>query len=447
MVTSASGVTANKTYQPPVDGVQVNGNNGQTKPSSNSESQSSTNYLAKIEKDLTTINQLSAGNSNNFALHVARQSLYKDLMDASNSGQIDKVLKGLTYNQVGQITSQLERGFNLQGDAAFTQDQRNSLFTAMVTGGSSGQGASGQSLAKFMSEFGLSNSGDVYSLLDRSAVNGSPGQINQLLSNYNSVILAAQIQNMPAAQRDQLFNDFNAKVNVANLQNLAASFTNYPTLKQFEVSTGVSPPLGYMMPTSWTASSADNTDHVNIVISGNSTVPLSMVLRGLGYNFAEVGNSANFSLSNPTNVGMSTEYFDPGQGLKGQDYSVRQGWLFSEAGTFGDVNHFRVWQQPGTGASFISASAEHYDPNHKMPDGSVRPWHAITNYNDSRNFVINAIKQEAAQMGWKVQEHWINTGAGTGFPENKSYDGEVDVLTITDPNGLYPSPNHLAGQS
>jgi hypothetical protein len=441
MVTPASGVAADKTYQPPVDGAQVNngGNNGQTQGPSHGTNQSSTNYLQKIEKDLTTINQLSAGNSSNFALHVARQSLYKDLMDASNSGQIDKVLKGLTYNQIGQITSQLERGFNLQGDAAFSQDQRNSLFTAMVTGGTSGQGASGQSLAKFMSESGLSNSGDVYSLLDRSAINGPPGQINQLLSNYNSVILAAQIQNMPAAQRDQLFNDFNAKVNTANLQSLAASFTDYPTLKQFEASTGVSPSLGYMTPTGWTASSANNTDPINIVISGNSTVPLSMILRGLGNNFAEVGNDQN--------SGMSTEYFDPGQGPKGQDYSVRQGWLFSEAGTFGDVNHFRVWQQPGTGASFISASAEHYDANHKMPDGSVRPWHAITNYNDSRNFVINAIKQEAAQMGWKVQDNWINTGAGTGYPENKSYDGRVDVLTITDPNGLYPSPNHLAGQS
>jgi hypothetical protein len=316
----------------------------------NAQAGSPSSYVQNLQNDLKVLNTpvYNIHDPLYSAQVNARQSIYSNLMQASQNGQIDSVLKALTPTELSTITSQLERGLSLQGDPAFTQTQRDTLFKAMVTGNPNAvnSGASGQSLAKFMSNFNMSGA-DVLSMLNASGA--KPGLTNQILNNYNTNLLNAQLESTttPAQRSQQLYQNLNHwQVSASNQQRMADSLTNLIDVVNFKTATGVTPSSGYLAPPSWSAYSASNPngDPINIIISGKSNVPIGQILNGLGDLRAGWWGQGL----------TSTENFDSGLGSQGQDYALRQGNWVTELNnpvlTGGPpIDHLRVWQQPGTG--------------------------------------------------------------------------------------------------
>jgi len=366
----------------------------------------------------------------------ARQSIYNTLMDASKNGQIDSVLKALSSSDLQTINSQLERGLSLQGDPAFTQTQRDDLFKAMVNGG-----ASGQSLARFMGTFAIDGSTDVLSMLNASGMKS--GVTNQILSNSNTDLLNTELLDTTSTQeRSALYANLSKwGVSASNLQRMADSLTDLTDVMNFKAATGVTPSRGYEAPLSWNAYSDSNPngDPINIIISGKSNVPIGQILNALGNSQAGGWGQGP----------ISTEYFDPGLGSKGQDYGLRQGgWetelngpiLFGatqDPSTLTPIDHLRDWQQPGTGASFILASQEYFTVK-QTPDfaGGIipHPWHSIWpgGYDGGRDQLLQELQTVANVNHWHMTEQWTNDPEGPGVgSDNVSYDGRVAVVTMT----------------
>jgi hypothetical protein len=139
------------------------------------------------------------------------------------------------------------------------------------------------------------------------------------------------------------------------------------------VPTTATPGAGYKTPPSWTASSMRNTDPINVIISGNSTVSIGEILRWLqgdGYDVPVVGFVQGMYFEVGNGGGTSIENFNSGDGSVGQDYSWRQGGLATELDFIGSYNHVRALQQSETGAWFISASYEGLVPSEPLVHGS-----------------------------------------------------------------------------
>jgi hypothetical protein len=360
----------------------------------------------------------------------ARQDIYSNLTQASQNGQIDQVLKGLSSTDLQTISSQLERGLSLQGDPAFTQAQRDTLFQNMVKGG-----ASGMALARFTRNFTVG--ADALSMLNASGI--KPGVTDQLLSfSDTNQLFNYQLGTTSQGDMKQLFQNFNQwHVSPANLQrvadSLSASVSGLPNLANFIAATGTEPSLGFGMPPQWSAYSPSNPngDPINIIIAGNSKVKIGQILQELE-NQKGWGGVA-------TGVGISEQDFNAGEGPQAQNFSLRQGGYLTEfnnpvnpAGGLPFINHFRVWQQPGTNADFISASYEYFTVAKQAADGFKPIYHNVVSFDDARTELLGDMQAVANAKGWHIDTLWMRSPSGAGVgSDNVPYDGEVAVLTIT----------------
>jgi hypothetical protein len=263
-------------------------------------------------------------------------------------------------------------------------------------------------------------------------LNGAPSdQAISFLQEVSRLVMPKRDLTPLQAQREQVANYYAGNYDLAELNQLA--HTAFGADYQWSVFSGpntVPTGVDYTNPPSWIASSTNNTDPINVIISGNSTVPIDKIISGLrAAGYEEVGNG----------VGTSVENFDSGDGSVGQDYSLRQGGYASEFSSGNRVNHVRVWQQSETGALFISASFEKFVGSETLADGTtVSPWHKVVDYNNARDAFVNAVIDAAKANGWTVKESLVVGPTGYGTPDNVSYYGPIDVLTITPNTGQNP---------
>jgi hypothetical protein len=170
-----------------------------------------------------------------------------------------------------------------------------------------------------MSNFYMSGA-DVLSMLNASGA--KTGLTNQILNNYNTDYLNAQLMSTTTpAQRSQLYQNLSHwNVSASNLQRMADSLTNLTDVVNFKTATGVTPSRGYEAPPSWNAYSPSNPngDPINIIISGKSNIPIEQILNALG----QTGGWWE--------GGTSVENFDTGPGAQGQNYARRQGGWWTE---------------------------------------------------------------------------------------------------------------------
>jgi hypothetical protein len=411
----------------------------------NAQAGSPNGYVQNLKNDVQVLN------THVYSIHDplysqqvrARQDIYSNLMHASENGQIDSVLKGLSSSDLQTINSQLERGLSLYTDPAFTQTNRDDLFKAMVNGG-----ASGMSLARLTRDFTVG--ADALSMLNASGM--KPGVTDQLLTfSDTNQLFNYQLGTTSQGDMKRLFQNFNqSHVSAANLQrvadSLSASVSGLPNLANFIAATGVEPSLGFGMPPQWSAYSPSNPngDPINIIIAGNSKVNIGQILQELEKQkgWGQVA----------TGLGISEQDFNAGEGPQAQNFSLRQGGYSTEfnnpvAGLFGTltgnpalaalgnppfINHFRVWQQPGTNADFISASYEYFTVAKPTADGLKPIYHNVVSFDDARTQLMGDLQAVANAKGWHIDTLWMRSPSGAGLgSDNVPYDGEVAVLTIT----------------
>ena len=193
------------------------------------------------------------------------------------------------------------------------------------------------------------------------------------------------------------------------------------------------------------AGGGGQSDPINIVLTGTSTVDLATVYNWLnaetgptltnavtGASYADQNwqqaTALGLTCMNSLSADVDSLGGNPIDGYIDQEMSVREGGCGAILDDY--VDHFRAWSQVSTGATFIAASTEVPCVTFVPPSVS----HCVTDYDGGRDQLVNDIESGANVHGLPVNVQYVTEySAGTVTQLDGSapgYDGQVAVITI-----------------